>query len=111
MAQADAAPAERELTYVRAINEAVRTVLAEQPSAFVAGEDVAGAGSVFGYYGGLLKEFGAERVIDTPITPPPPDPTANRIVWNNGRQWVYCLSVEMKVRPKTCLLSTTTQCK
>ena len=68
MAQADAAPAERELTYVRAINEAVRTVLAEQPSAFVAGEDVAGAGSVFGYYGGLLKEFGAERVIDTPIS-------------------------------------------
>ena len=68
MAEADAAPAERELTYVRAINEAVRTVLAEQPSAFVAGEDVAGAGSVFGYYGGLLKEFGAERVIDTPIS-------------------------------------------
>ena len=68
MAEADAAPAERELTYVRAINEAVRTVLAEQPSAFVAGEDVAGAGSVFGYYGGLLKEFGTERVIDTPIS-------------------------------------------
>ena len=68
MAEADAAPAGRELTYVRAINEAVRTVLAEQPSAFVAGEDVAGAGSVFGYYGGLLKEFGAERVIDTPIS-------------------------------------------
>ena len=65
MAKAEAV---RELTYVRAINEAVRSVLTEQPNAFVAGEDVAGAGSVFGYYAGLLKEFGAERVIDTPIS-------------------------------------------
>ena len=65
MAKAEAV---RELTYVRAINEAVRSVLTEQPTAFVAGEDVAGAGSVFGYYAGLLKEFGAERVIDTPIS-------------------------------------------
>ena len=65
MAKAKAA---RELTYVRAINEAVRLVLTEQPNAFVAGEDVAGAGSVFGYYAGLLEEFGAERVIDTPIS-------------------------------------------
>ena len=58
----------RELTYVAAINEAVRAVLTEQSEAFVAGEDVAGAGSVFGYYNGLLDEFGAERVIDTPIS-------------------------------------------
>ena len=58
----------RELTYVAAINEAVRAVLTEQTEAFVAGEDVAGAGSVFGYYNGLLDEFGAERVIDTPIS-------------------------------------------
>ena len=68
MAEAEAAPAVRELTYVRAINEAVRLVLAEQSTAFVAGEDVAGAGSVFGYYAGLLKEFGPERVFDTPIS-------------------------------------------
>ena len=58
----------RELPYVAAINEAVRTVLTEQPNAFVAGEDVAGAGSVFGYYRGLLDEFGAGRVVDTPIS-------------------------------------------
>ena len=68
MAEAEAMPATRELTYVRAINEAVRTVLEEQPSAFIAGEDVAGAGSVFGYYGGLLEAFGPKRVIDTPIS-------------------------------------------
>ena len=59
---------ERELPYVRAITEGVREVLLEQDNAFVAGEDVAGAGSVYGYYAGLLKEFGPERIYDTPIS-------------------------------------------
>ena len=65
MAEAVAA---RELTYVGAIAEAVHTVLAEQDTAFVAGEDVAGAGGVFGSYRGLLDAYGEERVIDTPIS-------------------------------------------
>ena len=60
--------AERETTYVAAIAEATRTILTEQDNAFVAGEDVAGAGGVFGSYRGLLDEFGARRVIDTPIS-------------------------------------------
>ena len=38
MAEAQAQP--RELPYVAAITDAVRTVLTEQPDAFVAGEDV-----------------------------------------------------------------------
>ncbi len=58
----------RELSYVAAIAEAVRTVMREQPDAFVAGEDVAEAGGVYGYYSGILQEFGPERVIDTPIS-------------------------------------------
>lgn len=58
----------RELSYVAAIAEAVRTVMAEQPEAFVAGEDVAEAGGVYGYYNGILQEFGPERVFDTPIS-------------------------------------------
>lgn len=58
----------RTLPYVSAITDGVRQILKEQPTAFVAGEDVAGAGSVYGYYRGLLKEFGPERVIDTPIS-------------------------------------------
>ena len=58
----------RELSYVAAIAEAVRTVMAEQPEAFVAGEDVADAGGVYGYYHGILQEFGADRVFDTPIS-------------------------------------------
>jgi pyruvate/2-oxoglutarate/acetoin dehydrogenase E1 component len=60
--------AERKLPYVSAITEGVREVLKSQPTAFVVGEDVAQAGSVYGYYRGLLKEFGPERIYDTPIS-------------------------------------------
>ena len=68
MAEATVSQAARKLPYVAAITEGVREVLREQPNAFVAGEDVAGAGGVFGTYAGLLKEFGPDRVIDTPIS-------------------------------------------
>ena len=59
---------QRELTYVDAIIEGARTILLEQDNAFIAGEDVGGAGGVFGSYRGLLEEFGPERVVDTPIS-------------------------------------------
>ena len=58
----------REVTYIGAVAEATRTVLSEQENAFVAGEDVAGAGGVFGSYRGILDEFGDERIVDTPIS-------------------------------------------
>ena len=58
----------RVLPYVMAINEGVREVLNEQANSFVAGEDVAGAGGVYGYYTGLLNDFGPERIYDTPIS-------------------------------------------
>ena len=60
--------AEREITYVQAIAEGAHTILSEQETAFVAGEDVAGAGGVFGSYRGLVDAFGTERVVDTPIS-------------------------------------------
>jgi pyruvate dehydrogenase E1 component beta subunit len=66
MAEAQEQP--RELPYVAAITDAVRAVLTEQPDSFVAGEDVAGAGGVYGYYKGLLDEFGENRIFDTPIS-------------------------------------------
>lgn len=66
MAEAQAQP--RKLPYVAAITDGVREVLKEQDNAFVIGEDVAGAGSVYGYYKGLLEEFGPERIYDTPIS-------------------------------------------
>jgi len=68
MGQAQAKTEARKLPYVSAITEAVREILLEQDTAFVAGEDVGQAGSVYGYYRGLQKEFGADRVIDTPIS-------------------------------------------
>jgi pyruvate dehydrogenase E1 component beta subunit len=58
----------RQLPYVVSITEGVREVLKAQPNAFVAGEDVAQAGSVYGYYRGLLAEFGPDRIYDTPIS-------------------------------------------
>ena len=58
----------RVLPYVMAINEGVREVLKEQENSFVAGEDVAGAGGVYGYYTGLLDDFGPDRIYDTPIS-------------------------------------------
>jgi pyruvate dehydrogenase E1 component beta subunit len=66
MAEAQAKP--RELPYVAAITDGVRTVLNEQDNSFVIGEDVAGAGGVYGYYNGILKEFGPERIYDAPIS-------------------------------------------
>jgi acetoin:2,6-dichlorophenolindophenol oxidoreductase subunit beta len=66
MAEAQVQP--RKLPYVSAITDGVREVLKEQANSFVIGEDVAGAGSVYGYYKGLLDEFGPERIFDTPIS-------------------------------------------
>ena len=68
MAEAAAKAEVRELPYVSAITDAVRTVLREQDESFVIGEDVAGAGSVYGYYAGLLDEFGPGRIFDSPIS-------------------------------------------
>lgn len=65
---AEALEKARTLPYVSAINEAVREVLNEYDNSFVVGEDVAGAGGVYGYYHGLLDEFGPERMYDTPIS-------------------------------------------
>ena len=56
----------RELTYVKAYNEALHQVMREDENVFVVGEDVAGYGGVFRMYDGLLDEFGARRMIDTP---------------------------------------------
>lgn len=65
-------------SYRQAINEALRQEMRRDPSIILLGEDVAGGqgasgevgvvGSVFGVLGGLYKEFGPTRVIDTPIS-------------------------------------------
>jgi pyruvate/2-oxoglutarate/acetoin dehydrogenase E1 component len=60
--------ATRELPYVAAMAEGLAQCLRADPAVFVAGEDVAGYGGVFGTFRGLLGEFGPERVVDTPIS-------------------------------------------
>ena len=69
----------RELSFGQAINEALRQEMRRDPTVIVLGEDVAGAagrahlGLMDAWGGpmratrGLIGEFGAERVIDTPI--------------------------------------------
>ena len=57
----------RSITYVEAIKEAIAQSMRDDPTIFLAGEDVALYGGVFGTSRGLLNEFGPERVIDTPI--------------------------------------------
>jgi acetoin:2,6-dichlorophenolindophenol oxidoreductase subunit beta len=58
----------REITYLQAVNEALREEMARDPDVFLAGEDVAEHEGVFGTARGLLAEFGPERVVDTPIS-------------------------------------------
>ena len=61
-------PNERKLTIARAMAEAVAQEMRVDPSVFVLGEDIAALGGVYGNTRGLLDEFGADRVRDTPIS-------------------------------------------
>jgi acetoin:2,6-dichlorophenolindophenol oxidoreductase subunit beta len=54
-------------SYAEAARLAVRDAMARDPGVVVLGEDV-GRGGVFQQYKGLQQEFGAARVIDTPIS-------------------------------------------
>jgi len=56
------------LSYAGAIREALRTCLRDDPDVIISGEDIGVYGGAFGISEGLLAEFGAERVIDTPIS-------------------------------------------
>ena len=68
----------RQITYVQAVNEAIRQEMERDPAVFVMGEDIAGApgregmedawGGVFRLTKGLIGQFGPERVRDTPIS-------------------------------------------
>ncbi|HEX9861003.1 MAG TPA: alpha-ketoacid dehydrogenase subunit beta, partial [Nitrospirota bacterium] len=57
-----------ELTYIKAINDAMRLAMREDPDVFVIGEDIGVLGGAFKATEGLLEEFGPGRVVDTPIS-------------------------------------------
>lgn len=56
-----------QLTMVQAINEAMRLELQRDPNVMIFGEDVGHVGGVFRATEGLQKEFGEDRVFDTPL--------------------------------------------
>jgi pyruvate/2-oxoglutarate/acetoin dehydrogenase E1 component len=58
----------REITFGKAINEALAEELRRDERVFVIGEDVAEAGTPFKVLSGLVDEFGTDRVIDSPIS-------------------------------------------
>jgi pyruvate/2-oxoglutarate/acetoin dehydrogenase E1 component len=55
------------LSYAQAAVRAVQREMDADPRVVVLGEDV-GRGGIFGQYAGLQQQFGAARVIDTPIS-------------------------------------------
>jgi pyruvate dehydrogenase E1 component beta subunit len=57
-----------EMRYLRAINQALGDAMAADPTVILIGEDVSEAGGAFGASRGLRERFGAERVLDTPIS-------------------------------------------
>jgi acetoin:2,6-dichlorophenolindophenol oxidoreductase subunit beta len=59
---------ERQITMAEAIREALAEELRRDDRVFVMGEDVAEAGTPFKVLSGLVEEFGADRVMDTPIS-------------------------------------------
>jgi pyruvate dehydrogenase E1 component beta subunit len=60
--------AARDLTFGQAIREALAQEMRRDPRVFIIGEDVAEAGTVFKVLAGLVEEFGAKRVLDSPIS-------------------------------------------
>ncbi|MHB1001636.1 MAG: pyruvate dehydrogenase complex E1 component subunit beta [Armatimonadota bacterium] len=56
------------ITYRDALNQALREEMIRDPNVFIIGEEVAQYGGAYKVTEGLYKEFGADRVIDTPIS-------------------------------------------
>src|SRR5207253_9338014 len=63
-----AAPSMPELTYREAVRNALSRAMREDDDVFVMGEDIAEMGGSMGVTQGMLAEFGAERVRNTPIS-------------------------------------------
>jgi pyruvate dehydrogenase E1 component beta subunit len=55
------------MNIIQAVNDALRLQMRMEPKTVVLGEDVGKFGGVFRATSGLHEEFGAERVIDTPL--------------------------------------------
>jgi|SRR5690625_1737861 len=58
----------KSLTLIEAIKEGLKTVLAHDKNTLLLGEDIGVNGGVFRATDGLQKQFGEERVVDTPLS-------------------------------------------
>lgn len=58
----------RELSYAQAIQEAMAIAMETDERVFLMGEDIGVYGGAFQVTGDLVERFGADRVIDTPIS-------------------------------------------
>jgi 2-oxoisovalerate dehydrogenase E1 component beta subunit len=61
-------PITRSLTYLEAIRQGIWEEMERDPSVFLLGEDIGVYGGAFKVTEGMLEKFGADRVIDTPIS-------------------------------------------
>ncbi|MCK5499776.1 MAG: alpha-ketoacid dehydrogenase subunit beta, partial [Tritonibacter mobilis] len=59
-----------QMTYRDALKQALRDAMTEDDSVVVIGEEVGRYGGAYGVTKGLYEEFGAARMIDTPISEP-----------------------------------------
>jgi 2-oxoisovalerate dehydrogenase E1 component len=57
----------KQLTYIEAVNTALRAELVNEPNTLVYGEDCGKSGGIFAACRYLQRDFGAERVFDMPI--------------------------------------------
>ena len=57
-----------ELTYLEAISDGLRVALGDDERVLLLGEDIGAFGGAFKVTAGLQQEFGADRVIDMPIS-------------------------------------------
>ncbi len=57
-----------EMTLVQAVNRGLFEAMKQDPDVLVLGEDVGVDGGVFRATDGLIKEYGPDRVIDTPLS-------------------------------------------
>src|SRR3954465_12543397 len=55
------------MTYLQAISDGLRTEMRADERVFVMGEDIGVFGGAFKVTDGFFEEFGAQRVMDTPL--------------------------------------------
>jgi len=58
----------REITYGKAVGEGIAEEMRRDPNVFVLGEDVGKTGNIFKILAEVYQEFGAGRVMDTPLS-------------------------------------------